>query len=334
MNVLIIRFSALGDVILTIPVVNALIESNSNLNIWILSNVKNKTLFEFSDRVHFIGADLKGKHNKIYKLNSFVNKTHETNKFDIVYDLHDVIRSKILRFNFMLKGVKTRKYIKGRKEKKKLIAKKIDFQKLKHTSTRYLETFEKDFEKLSIKSFLHPLLVTEHNSINLKNTIGIAPFAAHSSKEWPIVNFVPIIESLPNYNFIFFAYGKREVDIINEVFYGFKNTSIADNNLNFSEQIKLIDSLSAMIAMDSANMHLSSITGTNVVSIWGPTHHFTGFGPLNNEDYIVEIPYKNLKCRPCSIYGKVNAKTRLCAQESMSKIKPEMVIKILNKIIS
>ena len=334
MNVLIIRFSALGDVILTIPVVNALIESNSNLNIWILSNVKNKTLFEFSDRVHFIGADLKGKHNKIYKLNSFVNKTHETNKFDIVYDLHDVIRSKILRFNFMLKGVKTRKYIKGRKEKKKLIAKKIDFQKLKHTSTRYLETFEKDFEKLSIKSFLHPLLVTENNTINLKNTIGIAPFAAHSSKEWPIVNFVPIIESLPNYNFIFFAYGKREVDIINEVFYGFKNTSIADNNLNFSEQIKLIDSLSAMIAMDSANMHLSSITGTNVVSIWGPTHHFTGFGPLNNEDYIVEIPYKNLKCRPCSIYGKVNAKTRLCAQKSMSKIKPEMVIKTLNKIIS
>ena len=334
MNVLIIRFSALGDVILTIPVVNALIESNSNLNIWILSNVKNKTLFEFSDRVHFIGADLNGKHNKIYKLNSFVNKTHETNKFDIVYDLHDVIRSKILRFNFMLKGVKTRKYIKGRKEKKKLIAKKIDFQKLKHTSTRYLETFEKDFEKLSIKSFLHPLLVTEHNSINLKNTIGIAPFAAHSSKEWPIVNFVPIIESLPNYNFIFFAYGKVEVDIINEVFYGFKNTSIADNNLNFSEQIKLIDSLSAMIAMDSANMHLSSITGTNVVSIWGPTHHFTGFGPLNNEDYIVEISYKNLKCRPCSIYGKVNAKTSLCAKESMSKIKPEMVIKILNKIIS
>ena len=147
MNVLIIRFSALGDVILTIPVVNALIESNSNLNIWILSNVKNKTLFEFSDRVHFIGADLKGKHNKIYKLNSLVIKAHETNKFDIVYDLHDVIRSKILRFNFMLKGVKTRKYIKGRKEKKKLIAKKIDFQKLKHTSTRYLETFEKDFEK-------------------------------------------------------------------------------------------------------------------------------------------------------------------------------------------
>ena len=334
MNVLIIRFSALGDVILTIPVINALIESNSNLNIWILSNVKNKTLFEFSKRVHFIGADLKGEHNKIYKLISFVNNIHETNKFDIVYDLHDVIRSKMLRFNFIFKGVTTRTYIKGRKEKKKLIAKKIDFKKLKHTSIRYLETFEKDFEKLSVKSFLHPLIVTENNSINLKNTIGIAPFAAHSSKEWPIENFIPIIESLPNYDFIFFAFGKREVDIINKVFYSFKNTSIADNNLTFIEQIKLIDSLNAMIAMDSANMHLGSITGTKVVSIWGPTHHFTGFGPLNNENYIVEIPHKNLKCRPCSVFGKINSKTKLCAQESMSKIKPEMVLKILNKIIS
>lgn len=334
MNVLIIRFSALGDVILTIPVVNALIENNSDLNIWILSNAKNKMLFEFSERVHFVGAELKGEHKKVHKLNSFVNKLHEANKFDIIYDLHDVIRSKILRFNFMIKGVKTKKYIKGRKEKKKLVAKKIDFKKLKHTSSRYLETFEKDFGKLSIKSFLHPLLVAENNSINLTKTIGIAPFAAHSSKEWPIAKFIPIIESLPNYEFIFFAYGKREIDIINEVFYEFKNISIADNNLNFSEQIKLIDSLSAMIAMDSANMHLSSITNTKVVSIWGPTHHFTGFGPLNNEDYIVEIPQEDFSCRPCSIYGKINAKSRLCAQESMNKIKPEMVMKILNRIIS
>ena len=108
MNVLIIRFSALGDVILTIPVVNALIENNSDLNIWILSNAKNKMLFEFSERVHFVGAELKWEHKKVHKLNSFVNKLHEANKFDIVYDLHDVIRSKILRFNFMIKGVKTK----------------------------------------------------------------------------------------------------------------------------------------------------------------------------------------------------------------------------------
>jgi ADP-heptose:LPS heptosyltransferase len=334
LNVLIIRFSALGDVILTIPVVNTLVESNSNLNVWIISDLKNKTLFEFSDRVHFIGAELKGKHNKIHKLTSLVNKVHKSNKFDAIYDLHDVIRSKILRLNFTLKGIKTRKFIKGRGEKQKLISKKIDFQRLKHTTIRYLETFEKDFGELSFKSFIHPSLSSISSSINLKKTIGVAPFAAHSSKEWPIENFIPILKSFPNYDFIFFAFGKSEITVTNKLFSGFNNFSIIDNGLNFKEQLNLINNLNVMIAMDSANMHLASITKTKVISIWGPTHHFTGFGPLNNENYIVEIPQKNLNCRPCSIYGKINDKTKSCANESMSKIKPEMVIKKLNEIVS
>ena len=43
-----------------------------------------------------------------------------------------------------------------------------------------------------------------------------------------------------------------------------------------------------MISMDSANMHLSALVGTKVISIWGPTHYYFGFGPLNNEELIIE----------------------------------------------
>ena len=106
--------------------------------------------------------------------------------------------------------------------------------------------------------------------------------------------------------YIFFAFGKREISLVNQLFIGFKNYSIVDSSLNFKEQIQLINGLNAMIVMDSANMHLASLTYTNVISIWGPTHHYTGFGPLNNEQNIVEIPQSELKCRPCSIYGKIN----------------------------
>ena len=334
MNILIIRFSALGDVILTIPVVNTLVESYPNLNVWICSDFKNKTLFDFSERVHFIGADLKGKHSNIQKLISFINETHSSIKFDVVYDLHDVIRSKIIRFNFSIKGVKTRKFNKGRNEKKRLIAKKIDFQKLKHTTTRYLETFKKDFDKLNMTYCYHPLLKSRNNLSPSSNSIGIAPFAAHSSKEWPLENFIPIIKCFPEFKFIFFAFGKREISLVNQLFIGFKNYSIVEGSLNFEEQIQLINGLNAMIVMDSANMHLASLTYTDVISIWGPTHHYTGFGPLNNEQNIVEIPQSELKCRPCSIYGKINNKSKTCAQKSMSKIKPEMVIKKLNEIIN
>ena len=61
MNILIIRFSALGDVILTIPVINALLQKKTNVKIWITSDIKNKSLFDFDERVHFIGADFKKK---------------------------------------------------------------------------------------------------------------------------------------------------------------------------------------------------------------------------------------------------------------------------------
>ena len=332
MNILIIRFSALGDVILTIPVINALLQKKPNVKIWITSDIKNKSLFDFDERVHFIGADFKIKHKSIVKLTSFLNDHHRRIKFDIIYDFHDVIRSKIIRLYFKIKGVKTRKFDKGRIQKKKIIRKSIPFQKLKHTTKRYLETFEKDFEEININSFYHPRINSVNKSENIK--VGIAPFAAHKSKEWPIENFIPIIKNFNTYSFIFFGYGKRELNILNKTFKGLNNFSIIDSQFNFIDQLKFINNLDAMIAMDSANMHLASLTKTQLISIWGPTHHYLGFGPLNNEKNIIEIPQSELKCRPCSIYGKINNKHKSCAQESMDKIIPEMVIKKLNEVIN
>jgi len=87
-----------------------------------------------------------------------------------------------------------------------------------------------------------------------------------------------------------------------------------------------------MISMDSANMHLASLVGTKVISIWGPTHHYFGFGPLNNEQLIIEKSRAELSCRPCSIYGKINnSEQQKCAEKSMQLISVEQVLeKALN----
>ena len=60
--------------------------------------------------------------------------------------------------------------------------------------------------------------------------------------------------------------------------------------------------MEVMLAMDSSNMHLASLTGTPVVSIWGATHPAAGFLGWNQkpEDCI----QLDMNCRPCSIYGK------------------------------
>ena len=76
----------------------------------------------------------------------------------------------------------------------------------------------------------------------------------------------------------------------------------ADECHGLKEELELMKKLDVMVSMDSANMHLASLVGTRVVSIWGATHPYAGFlGWGQRMDDCVQRD--DLKCRPCSIYG-------------------------------
>jgi ADP-heptose:LPS heptosyltransferase len=67
-------------------------------------------------------------------------------------------------------------------------------------------------------------------------------------------------------------------------------------------EMLLMSQLDVMLSMDSANMHIASILGTPVISIWGATHPkagFSGYGQDSRNEQQLSLP-----CRPCSIYGK------------------------------
>ena len=67
------------------------------------------------------------------------------------------------------------------------------------------------------------------------------------------------------------------------------------------EELILMSNLDVMVSMDSANMHLASLVGTTVVSVWGATHPYAGFMGWNQkEENAVQV---TLPCRPCSIFG-------------------------------
>src|SRR5690606_4511860 len=82
--------------------------------------------------------------------------------------------------------------------------------------------------------------------------------------------------------------------------------------------------LDVMVAMDSLNMHLAALLGVPVISIWGPTHPFSGFGPYGQgNEAIVQVPVAELECRPCSIFGN-----KPCFRKDlacMNRITPETV---------
>ncbi len=243
-------------------------------------------------------------------------------QFDVIYDLHDVIRTKALRILLANKTKKIRIFKKERGIKSKIINKKIKIKKLDHTTERYKKCLSLDFPKIEKQSVQKNI----QTSKNKTKRIGIAPFAAHKSKIWPLEKYNDIIQKFEDYKFIIFAFGQNEIDLAKEKLLKFKNCSLVDQNLSINDQSILINDLKLFITMDSANMHLSSLTNTKVISIWGPTHPYLGFGPLFNEENIIQIDTKQLPCRPCSVYGKIKPKDENCARESMERISSSMVI--------
>ena len=95
--------------------------------------------------------------------------------------------------------------------------------------------------------------------------------------------------------------GKNESDILNEWVKEFPGTINLAGKFSFKEELAIISHMDIMISMDSANMHLASLFGVPVVSVWGATHPFAGFyGWGQSADNAVQI---DLYCRPCSVFG-------------------------------
>jgi len=336
LNIIIIRFSALGDVALSSPVISSLLKNNPALNIWFVSKKNMSDLFINHDRFHFIAADLHGRHKGLLGLKKLTNDIFKQVNPDTIVDLHDVIRTKIIKLFFKFRGIETITFEKGRKEKMDLIKGQIPFKPLPHITKRYLTAFKPILNDIQLND--GPYIETQDPlSFSFKSTktyIGIAPFAAHKSKEWGLDKIEQLIKQLSNYELLFFGAGKQEIDLLNNQFKAHDHCHVIAGKYTLKEELNIMSKLKLMISMDSGNMHLATLANIPVISIWGPTHPFLGFSPLNNEKNIVQISKAALPCRPCSIYGKIsNKKAASCAKVSLEKISVNDVLKKINTII-
>ena len=107
-----------------------------------------------------------------------------------------------------------------------------------------------------------------------------------------------------------------------------------DNSNLLPNGMELINDFKVFISMDSANMHLASLTSAKVVSIWGPTHPFLGFSPLFNKQFIVQLSDEEYSERPVSIYGEIKKNDKVKAEQSMLRIDPKRVIEKINLAIN
>lgn len=334
-HILILRFSALGDVAMTVPVINLLLKQYPKLKATVVSAPFHQPLFDGIERLSFYGADIRNDYKGLRGLYRLAKQLKKDVDFDAVADLHDVIRTTIIRR--FLKNVPLAVIGKGRREKKQLTRKKNKkLRPLKTTFERYASVFEelglpvKLLKKDGIIN-LPPdetLLPAPHNGCQF---IGIAPFAKHSSKMYPLEKMQTVVEALkkrPETRLFLFG-SKAEAKILQN--WAGENVHLVAGNLNFSQELNLISQMDVMLTMDSANMHLASLYGVPVVSVWGGTHPFLGFyGWAQNIQNAVQL---DLPCRPSSVYGKKECPVH-GKEGCMQDITPEMIVGSIEQVLA
>lgn len=329
-KLLIIRFSALGDIAMTIPVVYDLAVQYPDLDITMLSREMAKPLFErMPSNVHFLAADLKGRHKGLLGLCRLWRDAH-LNDFDYIADFHDVLRTWWLCAEGCLHCKKVAKIDKGRKGKKALTRQKDKVLVQQATSfERYAKVLEQlgfpikpQFTRLDYSVFC------ERQKAGNETWIGIAPFAKHPAKVYPLEKMEQVIKALSereNTTVFLFGGGEEEKRQIAELCAKYPNVEAAQSQQGLKGELALMGQLDVMLSMDSANMHLASLVGTRVVSIWGGTHPYAGFlGWNQKESDCVQL---DLPCRPCSVYG--NKPCHRGDYACMKGITPEQIIEKL-----
>ena len=330
----------MGDVAMTVPVIRAFVKQHPTVKITVLSRAFLKPLFSDIKNVEFYAADVNGKHKGFFGIYKLYKELKLLN-IDAIADLHNVLRSKVLRTFFKFSLTKVEFINKGRAEKKALTrAKNKVFKQLKTTHQRYADVFNKLGFQVDISNPSFPSkqkLSTEILDITgpkENNWVGIAPFAQYNSKMYPIDLIEQVISNLSkqkNIKTLLFGGGKKEVDILTKISNKYPNTINVAGQIKLDKELNLISNLNCMVSMDSGNAHFAAMLGINTLTIWGITHPYTGFTPFNQPFENTILPdlnkYPNI---PCSIYGN-----KVCEgyEDTMRSISPKVVTEKILKVL-
>ena len=338
-HILVIRLSAMGDVAMVVPVLRVLAHTYPEVKITVLSRPFFQPLFEGIPNLNFLEADVYGKHKRLGLIK--LAKEAKALGIDAVADLHNVIRSKVITEFLKLKGLKVASIDKGRAEKKALVgANGKNILQLKTTHQRYVDVFEKLGFPLNLSNFptpersrLTPKL-TALLGVEPKKLIGIAPFAAHDSKMYPLDLMEEVITALDaseKYRIFLFGGGKKEIAQLKKLENPFSNVTSVAGKLTFEEELALISNLDLMLSMDSGNGHLAAIYGIPVITLWGVTHPFAGFAPFNQpKNHQLMTDREKYPLIPTSIYGNKFPKGY---DEAIKTITPEAVVLKIKEVL-
>lgn len=353
------RFSALGDVAMTVPPLYEACRRNPDRQFLLLTRKRMAQMFVNSpENLKVLGIDLnayKGVKG-LYRLFSELGSRYD---IEAVADLHDVLRTKILRSLFRLAGCRVDVIDKRRIERRRLTRRRNKvLQPLRPVALRYAETLNRALGVMGNlgnlgergkmgemgKSPIFPSKPTPEIFAAAtpakkpeERWLAIAPFAAHAGKVYPGSKMKEVIDLLiahphfRNLKIFIFGFGEEESGRIEQWRKDRQNIiNMAALNIGMLAELALMAHCDAMLTMDSANMHLARLAGLRTISIWGATHPCAGFLPADTPPE--DILQVDMDCRPCSIYG-----SKPCFRGGypcLNAISPERVVAALDNAIN
>ena len=338
-HIAVFRMSAMGDVAISVPVVTAFSEQYPDVKITYLTRPLFAPMFSHLPNVEVFTPELNGKHSGLIGLYKLY-KELKAKGIQGVADIHNVLRTNILKFYFKGSKIPFKQINKGRREKYALTRYKFKvFEPLKPSYQRYADVFDAlGFPiDLSDDYLLPPTPLSEpvQNLLNGSELhIGVAPFASFISKQYPFDKMCEVIEKLsqryPNSMIYIFGGGKEEEQKVAQI--QLPNTENMVGRLSFKQELELISHLDIMIGMDSGNAHLSAMYGIPTITLWGVTHPYAGFYPYDQPKENALLADRTLyPLIPTSVYGKKYPKGY---EKAIETISVEMILNKVEQILN
>lgn len=295
MKVLVVRFSALGDLILITGPIKALKDQTKDLKIDLLTSEVGAELFQNNPLFNDIIVVPKGS-NIIDWFRIYIKLP----KYDSVIDLQGHIKSYSLHlflqcpiYHIQKQSSLRRKFVKTKKGREKLN---------QHVVEKYYQVIQKAFSLKSLDiQLLRPQLPTRLISYNtdhfdFSKAVAIHPYASQNNKVWP--QFYDLINELIHHNYPVVIIGNSITPLSLPEHPKLKNLT---NRTCLNETKSILASVRGLITTDSGPMHLAIALNKPTLAIFGPTTSELGFYPKFKHTAVVEV--SGMDCRPCHVHG-------------------------------
>ena len=316
LKILIVRFSSLGDIILTTPVIRCL-KDQLNSDVHFITKFDYKHALEnnpYLDKIYFFNESI-----------SEIISELRLEKYNYIIDLHNNLRSWGLR----RLGVNARSYDKYRIYRWMLLRFGIDFLPRDHVVDRYMKTVS----FLGVVNDNKGLDYFFSKELNVDFNVNqqFITWSIGSSYEQKKLSNRQIIDVCSRISLPVVLLGEEKDKVSAQHIIGSSKQNMYDFcGASLNESSYLVKNSVLTLTNDSAIMHIASAFNVPIISFWGCTKPILGFRPYMAHDNSIEIISNRSNNRPCSKHGK---SCRFILKGCIKEIESERIYNAIMKII-